>query len=75
MRGTDLPTRDLSQSLNRDGNAKFSNLLRRVPGKTYETDLRNEPLPRRCMFDAHRFVDDPAIARKERQRLAYVTCG
>jgi hypothetical protein len=33
VRRTDLPTRDLSQSLNRDADAKFSDLLRRVPGR------------------------------------------
>ena len=48
VRGTDLPTRDLSQSLNRDADAKFSNLLRRVPGEAYETDLGTRaPLPAR----------------------------
>jgi hypothetical protein len=40
--GRNLPTRDLSQSLNRDADAKFSNLLRRVPGKADEADLGNE---------------------------------
>ena len=75
MRGADLPTRDLSQSLNRDADPKFSNLLRRVPGETYETDLRNEPLPRGRLFNKHRFVDDPAVAPKKRQRLAYVAGG
>jgi hypothetical protein len=43
--------------------------------KADETELGNEPLRRMCGFDAHRFIGDPAVTRKERQRLADVRCG
>ena len=46
-----------------------------MPGKADEADIGDDTLRPMRRFDAHRFIGDPAVTRKERQRLADVGCG
>jgi hypothetical protein len=68
----DASARDLPQGFQYGRNSKLGVLPGRVPRKTDKVDLNNDTLWRSYQFQAHRLVDDPEVALKERQRVAEV---
>src|SRR5262249_42629473 len=63
---------DLPQGFQYGRNSKLGVLPGRVPRKTDKVDFNNDTLWRSHQFQAHRLVDDPEVALKERQRLAEI---
>ncbi len=71
----DVPTRDLSQGPDYQGDAKFSSVLGAVPGKADEAGLDYRSLWCGHELDVLRFVDDATVSGNQRQRPADVIRG
>jgi hypothetical protein len=71
-RWADATACHLAQSLQNGGNAKLRILPNAVPRKADKFDFDCDTFPRLPQFEAHGLVEDPEVARKERQRFAEV---
>ena len=66
---------DLAKSFQDHGNSELGVLPDLMPRKADKLDLDSCPSRRSRQLEAHRLVDDPEVARKERQRLAEILCA
>ena len=69
-----IPACDLSQALHKRRDSKLGVLRRPKPGNAKEMHLHDEVSVPSRQFYADGFVHDPAITRKERDRLAKILC-